>query len=74
MAELIREWVISCKQCIRESKISRSFTQFPLQSPNEHITEPESAMQNDLVPELPPSGDYGSFVTAMHVFVHFLFA
>ena len=54
MTQLIREWVISCEQCIRESRIDRSLTRPPLQNPNEHITAPEDAMQIDLVPELPP--------------------
>ena len=29
MAQLFREWVISCEQCIRESRIDRSLTRFP---------------------------------------------
>ena len=41
MAQLIREWVISCERCIRESRIDRSFTPPPPQNPNEHITAPE---------------------------------
>ena len=67
MAQLISEWVMSCEQCIRESRIDRSLTRPPLQNPNEHITAPEDAMQIDLVPELPPSGDYENIVTAMDV-------
>ena len=74
MAQLIREWVISCEQCIRESRIDRSFTHRPLQNPNEHITAPEDAMQIDLVPELPPSGGYENIVTAIDVFSRYLFA
>ena len=74
MAQLIREWVMSCEQCIRESRIDRSFTRPPLQNPNEHITAPEDAMQFDLVPELPPSGGYTNIVTAMDVFSRYLFA
>ena len=53
MAQLVREWVMSCEQCIRESRIDRSHTRPPPQSPNEHITAPEDAMQIDFVPELP---------------------
>ena len=30
MAQLIREWVMSCEQCIRESRIDRSLTRPPL--------------------------------------------
>ena len=65
---------MSCKQCIRESRIDRSLTRPPLQNPNEHITAPEDAMQIDLVPELPPSGGYENIVTAMDVFSRYLFA
>ena len=74
MAQLVGEWVKSCEQCIRESRIDRSFTRSPLQNPNEHITAPEDAMQIDLVPELPPSGGYENIVTAMDVFFRYLFA
>ena len=59
---------MSCKQCIRESRIDRSLTHPPLQYPNEHITAPEDAMQTDLVPQLPPPGGYENIVTAMGVF------
>ena len=65
---------MSCEQCIRESRIDRSLTRPPLQNPNKHITAPEDAMQNDLVPELPLSGGYGNIVTAMDVFSRYLFA
>ena len=68
MAQLIREWVMSCQQCIRESWIDRSFTRFPLQNPN------EDAMQIVLVPELPSSGGYENIVKAMEVFYRYLFA
>ena len=74
MAQLIREWVMSCEQCIRESPIDLSLTRPPLQNPNEHITAPEDAMQIDLVPELPPSGGYENIVTALDVFSRHLFA
>ena len=74
MVQLIREWVMSCEQCIRESQIDRSLNRPPLQNPNEHFTAPEDAMQNDLVSELPPSDGYENIVTAMDVFSRFLFA
>ena len=65
---------MSCEQCIREVRIDRSFTHFPLQNPNEHITAPENAKQIDLVPELPPSGGYENIVTHMDVFSRYFFA
>ena len=74
MAKLIKEWVMSCEQCLTESRIDRRLTRPPLQNPNEHITAPEDAMQVDLVPELPPSGGYENIVTAMDVFSRCLFA
>ena len=42
---------MSCDQCTRESRVDRILTRLLLQNPNEHITEPEDAMQIDLVPE-----------------------
>ena len=74
MAQLIREWVMSCEQCIRGSRIDPSLTRLPLQNPNEHITAPEDAIQIDLVPQLPPSGGYENTVTAMDVFSRYSFA
>ena len=74
MAQLIREWVISCEQLVRESRIDCSLTRRPLQNPTEHITAPEDAMQIDLVPDIPPSGGYENIVTAMDVFSRYLFA
>ena len=74
MAQLIREWVLSCEQCLRESGINPRLTRPPLQNPNEYITAPEDAIQIDLVPGLPPSGGYENIVTAIDVFSRYLFA
>ena len=74
MAQVIREWVLSCKQCLREARINPRLTPPPVQNPNEYITEPEDAMQIDLVPGLPPSGGYENIVTAIDVFSRSLFA
>ena len=72
MAQLIKEWAMSCDHCIKKLQINRSFN--PLQNPNEHITAPEDAMQIDLVMELPPSGGNENIVTAMDGFSRYLFA
>ena len=74
MAQLIREWVMPCEQCIRELRINFRLTRPPMQNPNEYITAAEDAKQIDLVPGLPPSGGYEIIVTAMDVFIRFLFA
>ena len=74
MAQLIKEWVLSCEQCLREARINPQFTRPPLQNPNEYITAPEDAMQIGLVPGLPPSGGYENIVTAIDVSSRYLFA
>ena len=74
MAQLIRESVLSCEQCLRKSRINPRLTCPPLQNPNEYITAPEDAMQNDLVPGLPPARGYENIVTAIDVFSRYLFA
>ena len=68
MAQLIREWVMSCEQCLRESRINPRLTHPPLQNPNEYITAPEDAKQIDLVPGLPPSGAWMCF-TAIYLHI-----
>ena len=73
-AQLIREWVMSFEQCLRESRINPRLTHRPLQNPNEYITAPEDGMQIDLVPGLPPSGGYENIVTAIDVFSRYLIA
>ena len=74
MAQVIREWVMSCEKCIRELRINPQLTRPPLQNPNEHNNAPDDAMQIDLVPGLPPSVGYENIVTAMDVFSRYLFA
>ena len=68
-AQLIREWVISCEQCIKEKRIdSIILPRPPLQNPNEQITAPGDAIQIDLVSDLLLSGGYENTVTDMGVF------
>ena len=55
MTQLMRNWVMSRMQCIKESRIDTRLPRPPLQNPNEHITGSGDAIQNDLVPEKPPS-------------------
>ena len=65
---------MSSKQGVKESPIHRKLNRQHLQSPNQNVTAPEDAMQNDLVPDLPPSGGYEFIVTTMDVFTCYLFA
>ena len=50
LAKLIKDWVVSCEQCIKESRVDRRLIRPPLQNPNEQNTAPQDAMQNNLVP------------------------
>ena len=74
MAHLIREWVLSCDQCLEEAWINRRLTHPPLQNPNEYITAPDDAMKNNLMQGLPPSGGFENIVTDMNLFSRLLFA
>ena len=74
MAKLIRQWVMSCEQSIRESRVDDWLTRPGLQNPSKHTTAPEDTMQIDLVPEVPPSNGYENILTAMDVFSRYLFA
>ena len=74
MVKLIRQWFMSCEQCFGESRVVNRLTRPTLQNPSENIRAPEDAMQTDLVPELPPFGDYENIVTAMDVISRFLLA
>ena len=73
MAQMIKQWVMSCEQGIGESGVENTLTRPALQNPCERITAPEDAMQIDLVPEIPTSGGYENIVTAMDVFSRILF-
>ena len=74
MAQLPREWVMSCEQCLTGSQFIRRLTRLPLQNSNEYSTAPDGAMLIDLVPGLPPNGGNEIIVTAMDVFSRYLFA
>ena len=41
MAQLIREWVMSCEQCIRESRIDRSLPAFPCKTQTNTLLRPK---------------------------------
>ena len=72
MAQLTRDWLMSCEQYIRESGIDRNLT--PLQNRNDHIKAPEDDRKNDLLPELRPSVGFENFETALDVFWRCLYA
>ena len=67
MVQLIQKWVMSCKQCIKESRVDHILIIPALRNPFEHITGPKDAKQFDLVPEVTSSSGYEDVVTAIEV-------
>ena len=49
-AHLIRKWVTSCEQCIKESKIDNRLIHLTFKNSIEPVTGPEKAFKVDLVP------------------------
>ena len=74
LAQLIREWVMSCEKCFRESRINPNSPALPCKTQMNTLMRPKDAMQIDFVPGLPPSSGYENIVTAMDVFSRYLFA
>ena len=60
------------EQCIKESWIDDKLTSPTLKNPTEHTRGQEDVMQNDLIPELPPSVGYEKIVTAIDLFSRFV--
>ena len=72
IAKLVRKWVNGCEICIKDKRISNELiTPELLDLPEWTI---DTRMQIDLLPNLPPSGGYENFITAMDVFSRYLFA
>ena len=74
MAELLKKWAMSCKQCIKESQIDGRLIGSPQNNLSDHRTGTEAVMQIDLVPALPPSCGCENTVTALDEFSRFLIA
>ena len=74
MAQLNKKRIISCKPCIKESRINNNFNSAPLQNPSGRTIGPADATQINLVPALPPYGGYQIVVTAMGLSSGDLFA
>ena len=68
IAKLLRKWVDGCETCIKAKRISNELITLELLILPEWTLGPEDAMQIDLLPNLPPSGEYENIVTAMDVF------
>ena len=71
---MIKEYVMSCEQCIRESQNIRNLTRPLLENAIENNTALEDGLPIDLVPEVHPSGDYEINVTAIDLISLYLYA
>ena len=74
IAKLVRIWVNGCETCIKDKRISDDLITPELLNSSEWTLGPEDTMEIDLLPNLPQSGGYENFVTAMDVFSRYLFA
>ena len=74
IAPYVRNWVRDCEICIHDKRINNTPITPELIHIPEWDLEPEDLMQIDLLPELPPSGDYENIITAIGVFSRYAFA
>ena len=74
IATYVRNWVRDCEICIQDKGINNTGITPELIHIPEWELGPEDVMQNDLLPELPPSGGYENIITAIEVFSRYAFA
>ena len=74
IATYVRNWVRDCELCIRDKRINNTRITLELIHIPEWDLGPEDLMQIDLLPEVPPSGNYENILTAIDVFSRYAFA
>ena len=74
MAKHVKKWVEGCEECARDKRVPNATITPELLNLPEWDLGPEDAMQNDLLPNLPPSGGFENVLTAIDVFSRYLFA
>ena len=70
----VRNWVRDCEICIQDKRINNTRITPELFHIPEWELGPEDFIQVDLLPELPPSGGYENFITAINLFSRYAFA
>ena len=74
IARYVRNWVGDCEICIQDKHINNTRNTLEITHIPEWDLGPEDLMQNDLLPELPPSGGYENIFRAIDVFSGYAFA
>ena len=70
----VKKWVEGCETCARDKRVPNNTITPELLNLPEWDLGPEDAMQIDLLPNLPTSGNYQTVMTAIDVFSRYLFA
>ena len=68
-----KKWLEGCEQCARDQRVPNATITPELLNLPEWDLGPEDAMQIDLLPNFPPSGGYENVLTAIDVFIGYLF-
>ena len=74
VATYVRNWVRDCEICIQDKRINNTRIAPELFHTPEWDLGPVDFIQIDLLPELPPSGGYENFITAIDLFSRYAFA
>ena len=75
IAERIRQWVLNCKDCIKNKRrISYSQIRLTIINNTEHVLGPEDFLEINIIPNLPSFAGYQNIITMIDVFSRFLFA
>ena len=70
IAPYVRSWVRDCEICIHDKRINNTRNTPELFHIPEWDLGREDLMQIDLLPELPPSGEYENIITARYAFAY----
>ena len=73
MTKHVKKWVEGCETCARDKRLPINTITPELLNLPEWDLGPEDAMQIDLLPNLPTSGGYQTVMTAIDVFLGYLF-
>ena len=74
LAKHVKKWVEGCKTCTSDKRVPNNTIAIELLNLPEWDLGPEDAMQIDLLPNLPTSGGHQTIMTAIDVFLRYLFA
>ena len=73
-AKYVRRWVVGCESCAKNNRVPNNAITPELLILPEWDLGPEDAVQIDLLPNLPTSGDYQTVKSTTDVFSGYLFA